>query len=162
MKKHVLIIGILFVWIIGTLFHFVYEWSGENLIVGLISPVNESVWEHMKLIFFPMLIFGLLTKSKDTDSCQTSAYFAGMLIGTFLIPAVFYLYTSILGTSSLLLDILLFYLSVLVAFLSSYYLSKNCLLRKYNGLLFFLIALLTLLFFLFTFVPPSLPIFQTS
>ncbi|RKD29318.1 hypothetical protein BET01_08160 [Lacrimispora algidixylanolytica] len=161
MKKYVVIIGILFVWIIGTLFHFVYEWSGENLIVGLISPVNESVWEHMKLIFFPMLLFGLLTKNKDTNPCQTSAYYAGMLIGTLLIPVMFYLYTPILGKSSLVIDILIFYLSVFIAFAFSYYLSKNCLLRKYNGLLFFAVTLLMLLFFIFTFVPPPLPIFST-
>lgn len=161
MKKYVIIIGILFVWIIGTLFHFVYEWSGENLIVGLISPVNESVWEHIKLIFFPMLLFGLLTKNEDTSPCQTSAYYAGMLIGTLLIPVMFYIYTPILGGSNLVIDILIFYLSVFIAFALSYYLSKNCLLRKYNGLLFFAVMLLMLLFFIFTFVPPSLPIFST-
>ncbi|WP_313075580.1 DUF6512 family protein [Lacrimispora sp.] len=161
MKKYVVIIGILFVWIIGTLFHFVYEWSGENLIVGLISPVNESVWEHMKLIFFPMLLFGLLTKNKDTNPCQTSAYYAGMLIGTLLIPVMFYLYTPILGGSNLVIDILIFYLSVFIAFALSYFLSKNCLLRKYNGLLFFAVTLLMVSFFIFTFVPPSLPIFST-
>jgi hypothetical protein len=30
----------------GTLLHFVYGWSGHNALAGLVSPVNESVWEH--------------------------------------------------------------------------------------------------------------------
>ncbi|MDD7025196.1 MAG: DUF6512 family protein, partial [Oscillospiraceae bacterium] len=50
------ITGILFVIITGTISHFVYEWSQNNFILGLFFPVNESTWEHMKLLFFPMLI----------------------------------------------------------------------------------------------------------
>ena len=53
------IAGILCVSILGTLLHFTYRWSGRNPLIGLIAPVNESVWEHMKLLFFPMLLFGL-------------------------------------------------------------------------------------------------------
>ena len=45
-----LIIGAVFTIITGTLLHFVYEWSGESLFVGIFSPINESVWEHLKLL----------------------------------------------------------------------------------------------------------------
>ena len=38
---------------LGVLFHFMYEWTGENAIAGLFFPINESTWEHLKLIFFP-------------------------------------------------------------------------------------------------------------
>ena len=41
--------------ILGTLLHFLYEWTGYNYLVGFISPVNESTWEHLKLLFFPVL-----------------------------------------------------------------------------------------------------------
>lgn len=53
------VIGILFVMLTGTLAHFLYDWSGKHAVVGLFSPVNESVWEHMKLLFFPMLLYSL-------------------------------------------------------------------------------------------------------
>ena len=53
------IIGILFVIITGTLSHFFYDWSGNSRIAGFVTPVNESVWEHMKLLFFPMLLYAL-------------------------------------------------------------------------------------------------------
>lgn len=55
-KKYV-IVGFFFVGILGTLFHFVYDWSGQAWIVGLYVPVNESTWEHMKLLFMPMLLY---------------------------------------------------------------------------------------------------------
>lgn len=35
--------------------HFTFNWS-NNILVGIFSPVNESIWEHLKLLFFPMLI----------------------------------------------------------------------------------------------------------
>ena len=48
--------GILFTAILGTLSHFFYDWTGQGALIGLISPVNESTWEHMKLVFFPLLL----------------------------------------------------------------------------------------------------------
>ena len=56
------IIGFVFVSVIGTLAHFVFEWSGNNTVVGLFCPINESPWEHLKLIFFPYLIWTIAQK----------------------------------------------------------------------------------------------------
>ena len=76
-----LIIGAVFTIITGTLLHFVYEWSGESLLVGIFSPINESVWEHLKLLFFPMSVWILLgilfleKNSKLTFLLQLLAFF---------------------------------------------------------------------------------------
>ena len=43
----------------GTLLHFVYEWSGDSILTAAFSAVNESTWEHMKLLFFPLFLFSL-------------------------------------------------------------------------------------------------------
>ena len=53
MKKsltHWQIAGFFFVSVVGTLLHFLFEWRGESRLVALIAPVNESIWEHMKLV----------------------------------------------------------------------------------------------------------------
>ena len=73
--KRYTMIGIVFVLITGSLAHFVYDWSGKNHIVGLFTPINESVWEHMKLLFFPMLIYSLvmLLRYRKKYSCISSA-----------------------------------------------------------------------------------------
>lgn len=55
--KRYVITGVLFVGILGTLFHFVYDWCGQARLIGLFVSVNESTWEHMKLLFIPMLIY---------------------------------------------------------------------------------------------------------
>ena len=92
--KHYIWIGFFFVLITGTISHFIYDWTGKNALAGFFFPVNESVREHMKLIFFPMLAFSLLTlpKAKKFYPCIFSALAAGTLIGTFLIPIVLYVY----------------------------------------------------------------------
>ena len=62
--KRYTIIGIIFVLITGSFAHFVYGWSNQNHIAGLFTPINESIWEHMKLLFFPMLIYSFFMTYK--------------------------------------------------------------------------------------------------
>lgn len=97
--KHYTINGILFVLVSGSLTHFFYEWSGHNPIVGLFTPVNESIWEHMKLLFFPMLAYSffMVFKLKADYPCIRSALCFGILAGTLCIPILFYTYTALLG-----------------------------------------------------------------
>ena len=51
--------GFLFTGALGVLPHFLYEWSGGNTLAAAFSAVNESTWEHMKLLFFPMFVFSV-------------------------------------------------------------------------------------------------------
>lgn len=111
--------GILFTSILGTLSHFLYGWSGSRVLVGLFAPVNESVWEHMKLLFFPMLLYFvferlMLEHYPPSLSCADAM---ALLAGTCLIPTIFYTYTGILGRHLMVLDIATFYVSVIAAFL---------------------------------------------
>lgn len=46
--KSWILLGIAVISIIGSLMHFVYDWSGKAIIVGIIAPTNESIWEHLK------------------------------------------------------------------------------------------------------------------
>ena len=154
------IAGILFVSVLGTLLHFTYRWSGRNPLIGLIAPVNESVWEHMKLLFFPMLLFGLWSLKGVTDPCRTSAFHAGLLMGPLLIPVLFYSYTKLLGRNFVVLDIALFYSSVIAAFLIYRRLSGNCLLGKYSHVTSMAVFLLLICFLLFTYFPPGFSIFK--
>ena len=50
------IFSIVLAFVLGTLLHFTYKLSGENKIVAVFSSINESVWEHLKLLYFPMLL----------------------------------------------------------------------------------------------------------
>lgn len=160
LKKY-MIAGIFFVLITGTLAHFIYEWTGNNFTAGLFTPVNESVWEHMKLIFFPMLIYSLaaVSKLRKDDPCIISAFCFGILSGTILIPVFFYAYTSVLGKNIFALDVCTFVLSTVIAFYSVYKLILSCRLKASCLLPCGLVAVLFVCFLVFSYHPPELPIF---
>ena len=159
--KRYTIIGAIFVIILGTLSHFFYDLSNQNFIVGFFSPINESTWEHMKLVFFPMLLFSLfvISKSKESNPCITSAFLSGILIGTLLIPLIFYTYTGILGYNVFILDLLTFLLSVIGAFFVAYRLTLSCRMQEYTMLLWIAVGVVFLCFLLFTIVPPDIALF---
>lgn len=160
--KRYTIIGMIFVIIAGTLAHFLYDWTGSNHIVGLFTPINESIWEHMKLLFFPMLLYSLMMilRFQRKYPCVTSALCFGILVGAFLIPLFYYAYTSILGKNIFILDISAFILSIVIAFWLSYKLTLSCRLESYISLLCIMVCILFICFLVFTYHPPDIIIFQ--
>ena len=160
--KRYTIIGIIFVLITGTLSHFLYDWTRGNHIVRLFTPINESVWEHMKLLFFPMLLYSLtmILKFHRKYSCITSALCFGILTGAFLIPLFYYGYTFILGKNVFILDISTFILSIIIAFWLSYRLTLSCRLESYTPILCIMVFILFICFLVFTYHPPQASIFQ--
>lgn len=154
--------GIIFVLIAGTLAHFLYDWTGNNRIVGLFTPINESIWEHMKLLFFPMLIYSLIMilKFRRKYSCITSALCFGILTGALLIPLFYYVYTYILGNNVFMMDISIYILSIVIAFWLSYKLTLSHRLESYTSILGMLVSVLLVCFFVFTYRPPEAVIFQ--
>lgn len=155
------IAGAILVCAMGTLAHFVYEWSGNNPVVGLFCAVNESTWEHIKLLFFPMLLYtgwrAVRTHGREPEA--TAAFLAGNLAGCACIPVVFYTYTGILGFHLLALDIGTFVVSVAVAFVVARRAAQRPNIRRWQGILIGATALWAAAFFLFTFFPPAIALF---
>ena len=81
-------------------------------------------------------------------------------MGTLLMPVLFYSYTSVLGRSILAVDITLFYICVIAAFLIYRGLSGSCLLEKYSHMTSMTVFLLLICFLLFTYFPPGFSIFK--
>lgn len=160
LKKYT-IIGIIFVLITGTLSHFIYDWSGKNFIVGFFCPVNESTWEHMKLVFFPMLVYSLFMYRKLSKyyPCIFASLSLGILIGAFLIPVIFYTYTGILGYNLFILDITTFALSSIFAFYSIYKITKSYKRKYCISLLCIVVFAVMLCFMAFTYHPPQIGLF---
>lgn len=159
--KKFTILGIIFVSVIGTLLHFAYDWSGQNFFVGLFTPINESTFEHMKLIFFPMLLFSIFMSYKIGDEypCVLSISLLSTIIATFLIPVLFYTYTGILGYNITFLDISTFFISVILGFIYLYKNTINCSSTINEIYIIILVAIIAGLFMIFTYNPPDLGIF---
>lgn len=151
--KHYTLIGIIFVTMTGTLSHFVYEWSGENPFLALFFPINETTWEHMKLIFFPSIVYAVFMVYKLYFLYPHIIFTlsAGIFVGTFSIPVIFYTYTRILGFHTLFLDIITFLLGVIITFLSTYFFTVSCHFKK-QVLWIIALLFLTLCFFFFSII----------
>lgn len=159
--KNYSIAGFLFVSALGTLLHFVYEWSGNNPVAGIFAPINESTWEHMKLLFFPMILFLIFAAIRlPHRSSYPTALMLGTIIGLICIPVLFYTYSGILGFHAAAIDIGIFYLSVLLTFLTAHWLSSRENVRIFLPPALLLLCLFGVSFVVFTFFPPELGIFQ--
>lgn len=111
----------------GSLLHFTYQWSGENLIVASFSAVNESVWEHLKLVFYPMLLMAIIEYFvvKKIANNYIEAKTIGIFSSISFIVVSFFTYTGIIGTNFLLIDILIFIISIVLGEWISYKLMKR-------------------------------------
>ncbi|MDD5701950.1 MAG: DUF6512 family protein [Dehalococcoidales bacterium] len=159
------LVGIAFVFLVGALLHFVFEWSGESRIAGLFASVNESVWEHFKQGFWPMCIYGAIEYGFLRK--RTNNFFTAKAAAVYLIPVItglsFYGYTAIIGKEFLIVDILIFLVAVVIGQLTSYRILTSSRLPAYtNGISIFFIIVQALVLMLFTFYPPHLPIFLDS
>ncbi len=151
-KKWILVY--VFTVVLGTIFHFVYGFTGENRIVGYFFPINESTWEHMKLVYFPMLLcIWIFVKSADEK------WMLGNIIGTWLIPVMFYTYKGILGFGVMAIDILNFYIAVFAAFRFAYHFSGSVWNKASAVVIRVLFIIQGIMFVVFTYHPLALGIF---
>ena len=154
--------GIIFVFLLGALLHFLFEWSGESKVVGLIASVNESVWEHFKQGFWPMCLYAAVEYKFIRGYINN--FLTAKAVAVYIIPIitglVFYGYTAIIGEEILIVDIFIFLVAIMVGQLTSYKIMTSAKLPKYvNVISLIFIILLALILMLFTFYPPHLPIF---
>ena len=155
--------GFLFTAAMGTFLHFLFDLTGESVWSGLFSAVNESIWEHMKLLFYPMVMVALaeyfrLGKAQQGFWCIK---LIGILTGLLVIPVIYYTYTGILGVSADWFNITIFFIAAgLVYFLETKLLLKEYNCRIPNSLALALIIAIALAFTIFTFAPPHIPLFR--
>ena len=145
----------------GTLLHFLYDWTDESIILAPFSAVNESTWEHMKLMFFPMFIFALIESRYFKDQKNFWCIkLLGTLTGLFLIPILFYTYNGMFGRSPDWVNIAIFFVSAAIAYIIETILTKKDSLPCPSPLTAFLfMCLIAVMFVLFTFYTPHIPLF---
>lgn len=154
--------GFVFTAVAGTLLHFLFDWTGGSMVAALFSAVNESIWEHLKLLFYPMAAVAIIEYffwGKDTGSFWCIKLI-GILTGLVLIPVVYYSYTGILGVKADWVNIALFFLAAgLVYWLETRLFRRELTCRIGPGVAVILLCLLAVVFTVFTFLPPRIPLF---
>lgn len=154
--------GFLFTLLVGTVLHFVYEWSGQNYIAGFFAPVNESVWEHAKLIAVPAFFWclGSFLFHMYDYMIYVPAASLGIVSGVAFMIVAYYTYTGIAGTNYPAFDVLIFILSVYLVF---YVIQKTAGMGTFPTptavLSLIVLILLLVCIALFTIYPPQLNLF---
>ncbi len=153
----------LFVSIAGTLLHFVYAWSGNQKLAGYVSAVNESTWEHLKLLFFPVFLFTVIqaVAFHGEWECLWKVKAKAVLLGMGFIVVFFYTYTGVIGKNIEWLNIASFFAAALLVSLYTirqFQKTKDCQCRKMIWIAVWLFVFA--LFVRFTYAPPDLGIFK--
>ncbi|MBQ4274071.1 MAG: hypothetical protein IJB94_03775 [Clostridia bacterium] len=147
---------------LGTVLHFLYDWLGGAVWIAPLSGVNESTWEHMKLLFWPMFLYAIAQsfffKERGDFWCVK---LRGTLLGLALIPILFYTYNGVIGHSPDWINIAIFFISAAIAYLYETKLFKDeALTCKRPKLAIGILCAIALLFVVFTFATPELAIFK--
>ncbi len=154
--------GFAFTSICGTLLHYLYEWTGKSPAAAPVSGVNESTWEHMKLLFFPMLAYAIFQSFFFRDIPEYPCIkLRGTLLGICLIPVIFYTANGAIGKTPDWVNILIFFVSAAMAY---YYETKlfksgrrDC---RHPLLSVAALTAIAILFAVFTFITPEIGLFR--
>jgi hypothetical protein len=156
--------GFFFISIVGSALHFTFELSNFTSIgVAFFSAVNESTWEHLKMVYWPGVIFMLLEYTYVKD--KVSNFLVAKTVGLFLMPLViaagWYAYTPFTGTSVFPLDLALFYLATFAGQAAGFLLLRaKPLAKAYRSTAIGVFLVLLVTFSLFTFAPPRIFLFE--
>ena len=156
------VVGFAVTSLFGTLLHFLYDFTGGAIITAPFSGVNESTWEHMKLLFWPMLLYSLF----ESIFFRGYANFwcvklRGALLGLGLIPTLFYLYNGVIGKSPDWVNIAIFFISAAAAYIyEARALTSGHPICKHPRRAIITLVTLAALFILFTFKTPTIEIFK--
>ena len=155
--------GFIFTAIAGILLHFAYNWSNQSPLLAPFAAVNESIWEHMKLLFFPMFVFALIENhfwgsEYDNFWCVK---LIGITLGLLLIPTLYYTYTGAFGIMLDFINITIFFLTTAIVYsVETRIFESGHTCRISSRTAFIILCLIAFIFVVFTFFPPQIPLFE--
>jgi len=148
--------------LLGTFLHFLYDLTGGAVWTAPLSGVNESTWEHMKLLFWPLFLFAIVQRfffaEQENFWCIKRN---GILLGLVLIPVLFYTYNGVIGPSPDWVNIAIFFLAAAGAFLYEAWKWRDGTVKcPSQTAAILMLCAVGVMFVLFTFWTPKLGIFR--
>ena len=120
------IYGTVFIILIGSLNHFLYNWLNKSKLAAFFFAVNESTWEHIKLALGPSFLW-IIVEYHHYYNYQNYfiAKFIALLSIIIVMPFLYYTIKILLKKSNIFIHISEFILTVVI----SQYIF-NCILTK--------------------------------
>lgn len=157
------LLGFFFTAVTGTLLHFAWDVSGRLPLLAAFVPINESIWEHLKLLYWPTILYTCMEFFRSGfDPHLLWARCCGLVCGLLATVILYYTYTGVIGRGFLPIDIALFYFSALLTYGLSYALCTRFPAPEQWEILLFsgLILLTGITMFIWTWNPPHIQLFR--
>jgi hypothetical protein len=146
--------------LLGSVLHFLFDWTKHNRFIAFFSAVNESYWEHIKIAIWPVFLLQIVLFS--LGGYNVFSFVPAATIALYSIPVsmvgLVFLYKSVTKRNILWLDISIFFVCIAVA--QSIFVLVLGQLAPTSGTVvmssLFLLGLVVA-FLLFTFRPPTEP-----
>ena len=146
----------------GTGLHFLYPLLPIPL-VALFAPVSESVWEHLKLLYWPFLVAAAALARQERHRLRAwSGFLASLLLQPLVLTAVYYLLHAGFGVDILWVEIGLYYAVLAAGFRAARAIAAGGRAEPGLGLLIVLAAIYGVCLMVFSLAAPALPIFTAS
>ena len=142
---------------LGVLLHFLFTWF-PNPVLALISPVRESIWEHVKLIYYPLLAVSLYM-GRGGNGTGRAPWLLSLVAACAILLCVGYVYHIIFRGEAVLVDLILYFFALALGFLLPKTLWPLCGQRGVEKAAWAITALLGALIVWFTFFPPDTALF---
>lgn len=142
---------------LGILLHFLYRWL-PSPVTAVFSTVRESLWEHVKLVFWPLVAAGYVMAGRGGRTVRPVWQLAALVCSLFML-GVGYVYHILLGGTWFVFDLALYVGSVLLGFLLPrclWKVTESPALCRAARLLYLVMAVLIVWF---TFSPPQQVLF---
>lgn len=162
MLKKTRIYAIIGIFIISFISHFIFELY-PNILVSIFFPVNESIWEHMKILFTSILIYSIIDKIIiDKHSLSYNNFYLQVFITAIIsIPTYLIIYLPlyhIIG-ENLIISILILIIVYIIVEIISYKILTHKKINIPNYIITILIIFTYIIFTYLTYNPPKNYIF---
>ncbi len=157
------ILGFAVTGVAGVILHFLFDWTNQSIVAAPFSAVNESIGEHMKLLYFPMLVFAVIEnlyigKFHKSFWCVK---LIGIVLGISLIPVLYYTINGAFGLTLDFVNIVVFYVTSAIVYITETWLMKQDVIRcKSSKKALGILTLIAVVFAVLTFIPPQIPLFK--
>ena len=160
--KKTRIISTIGIFLLCFLFHFIYDWIPCSL-TAIFFPVNESIWEHMKLLFSAIVFYGIIDYIiLQKFNVKYNNFFTSLFTSALtIIPIYLIMFLPIyykIGENMFIIFTIMF-ISIILSQVISYYIlkSKDC--DKLNIISLILIIISYIVFAYLTYYPPKTELF---
>ena len=155
--------------LVSALQHSIYEIMPIG-VVGVLAPVNESLAEHLKIVFYPTLLWFILTLAIFNKSCNLDYYkwlTAGGIAAIIAVGLLTSLFCTFIYGFNVPIDSFIFHMIIEIVSLSIAYLvglhyynrAKSC--AAVTIIVAILVVAIGILMSVFSFYPPNITIFKS-